>query len=209
MAKKAEERTSGRRVVPATFLRQKRASGGRLTRSETVTVRLDPRLNYLCELAARVERRTKSSFIEAMLDQKVHETQINPRSSGETVGGLADKLWHVEDYKRLLAIAEHAPHLMTIDEQQIWATIEDADYFWYGRWNSISEEDLIYHEPDSLPYLEQEKVRDLWPVILKVASGEEDREVLPRRRGEWNKVAALGREVPQKYRTVDPDDIPF
>ena len=74
---------------------KERASGGRLSRSETVTVRLDPRLNYLSELAARVERRTKSSFIEAMLEQKVHETLINPRSGSETVGGLADKADHL------------------------------------------------------------------------------------------------------------------
>src|SRR4051794_21564371 len=38
--------------------------GAKLNRSETVTVRLDPKLNYLCELAARAQRRTKSSFIE-------------------------------------------------------------------------------------------------------------------------------------------------
>src|SRR5688572_20503606 len=41
-----------------------RKGGAKLNRSETVTVRLDPKLNYLCELAARAQRRTKSSFIE-------------------------------------------------------------------------------------------------------------------------------------------------
>ncbi len=188
-----------------------RGRGGRLSRSETVTVRLDPRLNYLCELAARAERRTKSSFIEALLDQKMDEIILNPRFSQHTIGDFANELWHVEDYKRLLALADRAPHLMTIDEQQIWAIIEDADYFWFGRWTLFSEEEKFHSSGGELkPILQQEKVRDLWPVILKVASGEEDREVLPRRFGEWTKVAALGGDVPRKYQTVDPDEeIPF
>jgi hypothetical protein len=191
-----------------------RGGGSRLSRSETVTVRLDPRLNYLCELAARVERRTKSSFIEAMLDQKVHETLINPRFTEETIGQLADDLWHVEDYRRLIALAKRAPHLMTIDEQQIWAIVEDADYFWYGRWQLLSEDAPEFMHGWDGPTLERERVRDLWPVILKVAAGEEDREVLPRRRGDWAKVAALGGDVPERYRPKLPtesldDDKPF
>jgi hypothetical protein len=36
----------------------KRKGGGKLSRSETVTVRLDPKLRYLAELAALKQRRT-------------------------------------------------------------------------------------------------------------------------------------------------------
>ena len=39
----------------------RKAGGGKLSRSETVTVRLDPKLRYLAELAARIHRRTLSS----------------------------------------------------------------------------------------------------------------------------------------------------
>lgn len=45
----------------------------KLNRSETVTVRLDPRLNYLAELAGRAQRRTKSSFIEWAVQQAIKE----------------------------------------------------------------------------------------------------------------------------------------
>jgi hypothetical protein len=50
-------------------------------------------------------------------------------------------------------------------------------------------------------------VRDLWPLILKVAAGEKDREVLPRRRGEWAKVRALDIEI--ALATADEEEIPF
>lgn len=48
----------------------------KLNRSETVTVRFDPRLNYLCELAGRAQRRTKSSFIEWAVQQAIKELGI-------------------------------------------------------------------------------------------------------------------------------------
>lgn len=43
----------------------------KVRRSETVTVRLDPRMNYLAELAARSQRRTKSSFIEWAVQEAI------------------------------------------------------------------------------------------------------------------------------------------
>ena len=44
--------------------RTAKGGGAKLSRSETVTVRLDPKLRYLAELGARSQRRTVSSFIE-------------------------------------------------------------------------------------------------------------------------------------------------
>lgn len=41
--------------------------GGKLNRSETITIRLDPQINRLCDMAALVQRRTKSSFIEGAI----------------------------------------------------------------------------------------------------------------------------------------------
>lgn len=48
----------------------------KLNRSETVTVRLDPRLNYLTELAGRAQRRTKSSFIEWAIKEAIRDLGI-------------------------------------------------------------------------------------------------------------------------------------
>lgn len=45
----------------------------KLNRTETVTARLDPKLNYLCELASRAQRRTKSSFIEWAIQEALKE----------------------------------------------------------------------------------------------------------------------------------------
>ncbi len=157
---------------------KKLRGGGRLTRSETVTVRLDPKLNYLCELAARAERRTKSSYIEAMLDQKISETPIAPRSNEETIGDLADKLWHVDICKRFLAMVQYAPQLMTIEEQELWTIIEDSAFFWSIRhdWQNRTN-DIVSADGDH--YLLSAEVRRHWDIFLKIASGKLDKSALP------------------------------
>lgn len=53
--------------------RQSAKVGSKLNRSETVTIRLDPRLNYLTDLAARCQRRTKSSFIEWVIKETLKD----------------------------------------------------------------------------------------------------------------------------------------
>lgn len=43
---------------------KRKAGGPKLTRSEIIQVRFDPRLRWAAELTARVHRQTLSSFIE-------------------------------------------------------------------------------------------------------------------------------------------------
>lgn len=81
------------------------SGGGKLARSETVTVRLDPRLNYLMEMAARKQRRTKSAFIEWLISQAVSADDELPQ------------LWDVEPARRLVLLGEHSPYLLTFDEE--------------------------------------------------------------------------------------------
>src|SRR5450631_1826768 len=79
--------------------------GGKLARSETVTVRLDPKLRYLAELAALKHRRTLSSYIEWAIEDSLSRVQIREGSGynndmGSTVAGDAEYLWDVDDSDR-------------------------------------------------------------------------------------------------------------
>lgn len=179
-----------------------RATGGRagkkrMQRTETVSIRLNPRLNYLCELAARSEHRTKSSFIEAAISEKIdHMAFRNWRDIDQTVsfGDRADYLWHVRESERLISLGLAAPHLMTIEEQEIWALIADNGYFWRGRWvpdGSTKRWVWEYREQSIV----RERVAERWEALCAVASGESDISTLP----------SVGGPPP------DPDesDIPF
>lgn len=159
----------------------KEPSGGRLTRSDTVTIRLDPRLNYLCEIAARVQRRTKSSFIEAAIDEAVHRIPLEPRGNPQyttTVGEDADRLWHVRAHERLIALAQIAPHLMTMDEQEIWAVICEYGFFWRGKWVTEGFEESWSWECEPAKLI-TERVADSWNKIVEVAQGKAETTILP------------------------------
>lgn len=161
---------------------REKGSGGRLARSETVTIRLDPRLNYLCEIAARVQRRTKSSFIEAAIDEAIHQVRLQPRSEHEynpTVGDRAEVLWNVREHERIIALAFEAPHLMTMFEQEVWAVICEHGYFWRGKWRPDGSGSEIWSWTCEPGKLTTERVGDAWDAIMAVAEGEASADALP------------------------------
>lgn len=92
--------------------------GAKLNRSETVTVRLDPKLRYLAELAARRQRRTVSSFIECAVATAITTVSINNMS---TVADLSTKLWDVDEDARFVKLATQFPELLNYDEQIKWS----------------------------------------------------------------------------------------
>jgi len=157
-----------------------KGSGSKLGRTETVSIRLDPRLNYLCELAARSQRRTKSSFIESMLAEQIQTLVINKwRESSfdepSTFGEAAETLWHVRESQRLVSLGLIAPELMTFEEQHVWALIEENGYFWLGRW----EKDRWKYST-TLGSIIRDRVDELWDELLAVALGEKSADVLPK-----------------------------
>ena len=95
-----------------------RGSGGKLTRSETVTVRLDPKLRYLAELAALKHRRTLSSFVEWAIEDSLQRVKLREGTgynsdTGTTVSDDAESLWDVDDADRFAKLALKYPELLT------------------------------------------------------------------------------------------------
>ena len=154
-----------------------RSAGSRLGRTETVSIRLDPRLNYLCELSAHSQRRTKSSIIEASIADK---NEVKPhRSWGDTedaisIGERAADLWHVRESHRLCSLGFIAPHLLTFEEQEIWELIRDTGWFWRGKWTGdtwtwrCQDRELL-----------RDRVEEQWDTILAVAEGTKPKDALP------------------------------
>jgi len=90
--------------------------------TETVTIRLDPRLRYLTALGARKQRRTVSAFIHWATEQVVADTTItvlDVNSGTKTILPLAE-LWDSEEGERLARLARTAPVLLTYEEELIW-----------------------------------------------------------------------------------------
>ncbi len=175
--------------------------GSRLNRSETVTVRLDPKLNYLCELAARSQRRTKSSFIEwAIADSLARVALPDVVEDGEfeqknvTLKERAFDLWQVDEADRVVALAIVAPALLTHEEQLIWRVVRENGYIWKGRYDK--NRDWVWET--RLETLIKDRLRSNWEIFKSVASGDLEEFNLPK----WTK------KNPKSDNDLD-DDVPF
>lgn len=128
-----------------------------MSRSETVTVRLDPKLRYLAELAARIHRRTLSSYIEWAVEQSLEKVNIHIAEHGgdEDLSLKAESrlLWDVDESERFIKLARHYPELLNHEEQEQWKLLLDSQLLdpartrdKYGRmvWNDGTLEDAVY-----------------------------------------------------------------
>lgn len=172
--------------------------GGKLNRSETVTVRLDPKLNYLCELAARAQRRTKSSFIEWAVAEALGSVILPEVKEQEgfdfrdvTLKEWSSTLWQVDEPDRIISLALNAPALLNHEEQLVWRLVRENGYFWKGRHEKQSQEWTWTPSEDSIV---RDRLRIQWPVLLDVARGVQPTDKLP----SW-----------PKFKEDDLDDIPF
>jgi hypothetical protein len=180
---------------------KKKGGGGKLSRSMTVTVRLDPKLRFAAELAARKQRRTVSSFIEWAIEDSLNRFLLFEGDSitnepAVTTMDATTYIWDVDEMERFVNLAFSYPELQTHDEQILWKLICLHGDFWKGRyddsnywiWDSNKRQSLLLN-----------RLREHWETFKKVASGELEKDALPT----WSE---------KKQTPVAPDfddDIPF
>jgi predicted transcriptional regulator len=148
-------------------------------RSETVSVRLDPKLRYLAEIAARKQRRTLSSFIEWAIEDSLNRVSLWEGANGakRSVNDAANQLWDVDDADRFTKLAFNFPDLMTHQEQVMWKLIRENGYFWEGIPDNPDKPKTWYITDASL---KKWAVRQQWGTLNAVARGEMPDDAIPR-----------------------------
>ncbi len=111
--------------------RKPKASG---PRTEVFAMRLDPKLKYLAEIAARKQRRSLANFVEWALDEALANVKLvdDPEGKSQAARSVLDeanKLWDLEPSDRLIKLAESYPDLLTYEEQKIWKAIFEIRFF--------------------------------------------------------------------------------
>jgi hypothetical protein len=160
-----------------------RKSGSRLNRSKTVTVRLNPKLHYLAELAARQQRRTLSSFIEWAIEESLQHVTIEERwhlatrtaDQRITVADIAREVWEVDEIDRFFKLVLRYPHLLTHEEQVLWKLIRENAYLWYGFSDLEAPATVTLSDVSAVADL----LRPHWEAFKQVAAGEADESILP------------------------------
>ncbi|MBC7603759.1 MAG: hypothetical protein H7255_14010 [Ramlibacter sp.] len=188
---------------------KRKGGGGQLKRSEVITVRFDPKLQYLASLAARKHSRTLSSYIEWQIKTGLEREDVRPvntpahAAAPETIGTEAEYLWDVEEADRFAKLSLRYPHLLTHDEQVLWKLIRESSYFWDGyydrarRWIWRAEESSINFQ----------RLRAHWPTVCAVAQGSLARDQMPTWPGGHSQATASD-AAKTGFDDMD-DDIPF
>lgn len=184
---------------------KKKGAGGNLNRSEVITVRLDPKLRYLAELAALKQRRTLSSYIEWAIQDSLNRVYLREGTGyngdeGTTFFDETDRLWDVDAPDRFAKLALHYPELLTYDEQKKWKLIRENGYLWKGRmirgkWTWEVEEDALIIE----------RLRKYWDEFCSVAEGTMDSSALPT----WAEEDQEEQSIPLPPPPPSSEDVPF
>ncbi len=128
----------------------------RPSKSETLTIRLDPKTRFMLEFVSRLRGQTITTVVERAISSAADEAKI--RRAGEDVNWRA--YWHVNEGVRALRMARAAALHPTYDEER---RLRFAEHFW----------PFFYQDHDLLtfnfPYLEV-----LWPVIDEIIDTHEN-----------------------------------
>lgn len=108
--------------MATTSKRKTKPEGGR---TEVFALRLDPKLKYLADLAARKQRRSIANYIEFALEQALKQTRLDDDDE-DSVWAEADSLWHVSEVDRFRNLLKFHPELLSYEEQQILHVIKSV-----------------------------------------------------------------------------------
>ena len=151
----------------------RKESGSKLNRTVTVTVRLDPKLRYLADLAARKQRRTLSSFIEWAIEDSLSRVELieggnNYGEASINVKDVSETLWDVDESDRLCKLATSYPELLTHEEQRFWKLVKELNIAVTDEKAEKTWRLLLNNKP-----LEQ-AIRKLWNPLWQHLNGELD-----------------------------------
>jgi len=168
----------------------KKSKKGEVLRSETLTVRLTPKIKYGLELQARKQHRTLAGVVEWAIERGLNDEvdgltkKITVESDSGNVEGrnynLLEYVWDPNEAKRLCLLGTFAPELMTYEEQKIWAFIAQNAYYWRVGGTSLENEEVIYTWMANVPTLFiEERVADDLNILKDIVYNEQKPDILP------------------------------
>ena len=164
--------------------RKRKETEQSMARSITVGVRLDPKVRYLAELAARKQRRSLSSFIEWVVQESFERILLREKGSladndhETSIADAADWLWDIDEADRFARVALFYPDLLTHEEQVTWKLIRENEYLWRGYRDNVTGEWTWRTDQKNFMF---ERLREHWDKFKAVAAGEAHKSTLPTR----------------------------
>jgi len=99
------------------------------SKTEVITLRLNAKVKFGLELAARLENRSVAQTVEMSIANLLYgKNGGQPRYKDEAISFLIDRLWSPHRGQRLLKMVLYAPDLLSPDEELIWNKLARAGH---------------------------------------------------------------------------------
>ncbi|MNC01140.1 hypothetical protein D3C76_540000 [compost metagenome] len=158
--------------------KNKPGQGARKT--ETLTLRLDPKIKMMIELISRVRRQAITGVVEAAIEDVAYDVDVPFFDEGETrtrvIGSAMSEIWSADESERFICMCYHLPTLLTYEEQRIWETIKSSFVF-------LTKEEShmpTLWEVEGVGILDRREVRRYWDQLLEhVDANRDSRTIVP------------------------------
>ena len=168
---KIKKKTIGRKPTKRT------GGGSKLARTEIVQVRLDPKLRFGAELAARKQRRTLSSFIEWSIGEAIKTVELYNFENKQMSASIGtDKVWDVHASDRFVKLAREFPNILNHEEEVLWKFIRENSFLWLSPDSLALEGEEWLANLNELDFI---RFREVFSYFKKFARGEIKKKGLP------------------------------
>lgn len=154
-----------------------KSSRNKSAKTETIALRVSPKIRYGLELLARKKSRTLSSIIEWALIQALNDPREGmgfyyTYEGPDTYGLFLKDVWDTEESDRLIKLFKFDPTLFSYEEELAWKVICNTEWFW----DSPQDKNDMWHRDGERVFVEL--VRKHWDDIQKVVTGNMTQEEL-------------------------------
>lgn len=149
-------------------------------KTETLTLRLDPKVKLMIELISRIRRQSITGVVEAAIEEIAFDLDAPVVSAGEpwpmSLLSAVSEIWSTDESERFIHLCTHLPSLITYEEQRIWETIKASKVFL----TDGIEENAQFWDVPGVGYIDKHSVRIWWPDLLAhVEENKESRTIVP------------------------------
>lgn len=119
------------------------------SKTETLAIRLDPKVKYGLEILARQQRRSITSVVEWALNEALkqelrvsysYKNQLPGSTIRETYDEFVlDHIWDSDEVLRLIKLVQYNADLLTYEENQLWNLIQNNALYWVGQLNETKK----------------------------------------------------------------------
>jgi hypothetical protein len=158
--------------------KNKPSQGARKT--ETLTLRLDPKVKLMIELISRIRRQSITGVVEAAIEEIAFDLDAPSVSGGEahpmSLLSAVSEIWSTDESERFIQLCHYLPSLITYEEQRLWETIKASKFFL----TPGTGDNAQYWEVPGVGRIDRQNLRHWWQELLNhVEDNKESRTIVP------------------------------